>query len=493
MTEEIQQYRKILLETLADYDEDLMLKYFDAPETITPEELIPIIRKCTIQRQICPVLCGSSFRNKGVQRLIDAIIQYLPSPLDMPDVMGINSKTAQEEMRKMDEKEPFSALAFKIATDSYVGKLTFIKLYSGRLCAGDVVYNANTGKRERVSKILEMHSNKQNILESVVAGNIVALVGMKEIRTGDTLCEERNPITLENIVFPEPVLQIAVEPKTKNDEERFTASLAKLSEEDPTFVVTTNEESGQYLINGMGELHLEIILDRLQREFNVACMHGKPKVAYKEAILSETVHTETVKRQTGGKGMYAELKFMLIPATQDEKGLLIDNQIKGGLVPKEYVAGIEKGFKTAMLNGKYGFPLEALSVILLDGNTHSVDSDAYAFEVCAKIGFREAIKSAKVSILEPIMRVEVITPDDYIGNVTGDLNRRRAVVESVDAKIGHQVIKVQAPLAEMFGYVTTLRTLTSGRATFSMEFYRYAQVPSDIKNNILTKERFALI
>ena len=493
MTEEIQQYRKILLETLADYDEDLMLKYFDTPEMITPEELIPIIRKCTIQRQICPVLCGSSFRNKGVQRLIDAIIQYLPSPLDMPDVMGINSKTAQEEMRKMDEKEPFSALAFKIATDSYVGKLTFIKLYSGRLCVGDIVYNVNTGKRERVSKILEMHSNKQNILESVVAGNIVALVGMKEIRTGDTLCEERNPITLENIVFPEPVLQIAVEPKTKNDEERFTASLAKLSEEDPTFVVTTNEESGQYLINGMGELHLEIILDRLQREFNVACMHGKPKVAYKEAILSETVHTETVKRQTGGKGMYAELKFMLIPATQDEKGLLIDNQIKGGLVPKEYVAGIEKGFKTAMLNGKYGFPLEALSVILLDGNTHSVDSDAYAFEVCAKIGFREAIKSAKVSILEPIMRVEVITPDDYIGNVTGDLNRRRAVVESVDAKIGHQVIKVQAPLAEMFGYVTTLRTLTSGRATFSMEFYRYAQVPSDIENNILTKERFALI
>jgi elongation factor G len=374
-----------------------------------------------------------------------------------------------------------------------VGKLTFIKVYSGKLNAGETVYNITTEKRERVSKILEMHSNKQNQLETVTAGNIVALVGMKEIKTGDTLCDEKNPISLENITFPEPVIQIAIEPKTKDDEDKLMTSLSKLSEEDPTFVVRQDEESGQLLISGMGELHLEILLDRLKREFNVQCNFGKPRVAYKEAILEEIFHTETYKRQTGGRGSYASMKFAISPTNLEHKGFTLDNQIKGAAIPKEFVAGAEKGFKVAMLNGKYGFALESLHIILLDGNTHTVDSDALSFEICAKIGFREAIRNAKVCILEPIMKVEVITPDEYMGNVSADLNRRRAVVEQVDAKIGFQVIKAQAPLAEMFGYVTGLRSISSGRATYSMEFLCYARVPADIEQDILKKGRFALL
>jgi len=418
---------------------------------------------------------------------------YLPSPLDMPEVEGINPKTDKEEMRTMDEKAPFAALAFKIATDPFVGKLTFIKVYSGTLKSGETVYNVHTEKRERVAKILEMHSNKQTQLESVTAGNIVALVGMKEIKTGDTLCDEKNPISLENISFPEPVIQIAIEPKTKDDEDKLMASLAKLSEEDPTFVVRQDEEAGQLLISGMGELHLEVLLDRLKREFNVQCNHGKPRVAYKEAILEEILHTETYKRQTGGRGSFASMKFVIPPTDLSQKGFTLDNQIKGAAIPKEYVTGAEKGFKIAMFNGKYGFALESLHVILLDGSTHSVDSDALAFEICAKIGFREAIRNANVAILEPIMKVEVVTPDEYMGNVSADLNRRRAVVEQVDAKIGFQVIKVQVPLSEMFGYVTGLRSISSGRANYSMEFLRYACVPADIEQDILQKGRFALL
>jgi len=493
MLEEVAEARKILLETLCDYDEELMLKYFDAPETITPQDLYPILRKATIAQKVCPVLCGSSFKNKGVQPLIDAIVTYLPSPLDLPAVEGVNPKTEKVENREMDEKVPFAALAFKIATDPFVGKLTFIKVYSGKLNAGETVYNISTEKRERANKILEMHSNKQTQLELVTAGNIVALVGMKEIKTGDTLCDEKNPISLENITFPEPVIQIAIEPKTKEDDDRLMTSLAKLSEEDPTFMVRQDEESGQLLISGMGELHLEILLDRLKREFNVQCNHGKPRVNYKEAILEEIMHAETYKKQTGGKGSFASMKFMISPTNLSQKGFTLENQLKGAAIPQEYVKGAEKGFKVAMLNGKYGFALESLHVILLDGSTHSVDSDALSFEICAKIGFREAIRSANVCILEPIMKVEVTTPDEYMGNVSADLNRRRAVVEQVEAKIGFQIIRAQVPLSEMFGYVTGLRSISSGRANYSMEFLRYARVPADVEQDILQKGRFALL
>jgi elongation factor G len=493
MLDEVHEYRTKLIEKLADLDENLMIKYFDEPGNITSDELISIIRKGTIERKIQPVLCGSSFKNKGVQRLIDAVVMYLPSPIDLLPVKGINPKTELEEVRIMDEKGPFSSVAFKIATDPYVGKLTFIKVYSGKLNAGDVVFNVTSGKRERVSKILQMHSNKQSQLDSVTAGNIVALVGMKEIKTGDTLCDEKAPICLEKTSFPEPVIQIAIEPKTKDDEDRLISSLSKLSEEDPTFIVKQDEESGQLLISGMGELHLEILLDRLKREFNVACNHGKPRVAYKEAILTEIFHSETYKRQTGGRGSYAAIKFRISPTDLTKKGFSFENQIKGSVLQKEYIAGIEKGFKIAMNNAKYGFPLESLHVTLLEANAHTVDSDAMAFEICAKIAFREAIRNTMTVILEPIMKVEIDTPDEFIGNVTSDLNRRRAELKQVDSKIGFQVIKANVPLAEMFGYVTGLRSITTGRASYSMELLKYARVPDDIQETILTKGRFALL
>ena len=493
MLDDVEDYRNQLLETVAELDDKLMEKFFDDPDSLSTEEIVSSIRTATISNTLTPVLCGSSFKNKGVQRLIDAIVRYLPSPADMPAITGINPKSEQEETRKTDEKEPFSALAFKIAIDPYVGKLTFIKVYSGTLKTGDMIYNVSTGKRERVSKIMQMHSNKQQQLESITAGNIVALVGMKEIRTGDSLTEEKHPILLENIDFPDPVIQIAIEPKTKDDEDKLMQALSKLAEEDPTFVVTVSEESGQTLISGMGELHLEILLDRLKREFNVACNHGKPRVTYKEAINDFVKHHETYKRQTGGKGSFAELEFQISPTDSDKKGLIFESQVKGGVIPKEYIAGAEKGFRISMTNGKYGFPLEALTVTILDGSTHTVDSDAMAFEVCAKIGFREAIKNVQTSILEPIMKVEITTPDEYIGNVTSDLNRRRSVLEQIDAKIGYQVIKAQVPLAEMFGYVTTLRSISSGRANYSMEFLKYAEVPAEVKEYILNVGRFALL
>ena len=493
MAEEAAEYREKLIEALADFDEELMAKYFDAPEEITEDELIATIRRSTIERHICPVLCGSSFKNKGVQRLIDAIVRYLPSPLDMPPIKGINPKTEKEEERKMDEHEHFSALAFKIATDPYVGKLTFIKVYSGVLKAGEVIYNVSTGQRERVSKILQMHSNKQTQLDEISAGNIVALVGMKNIHTGDTLAEEKFPISLENIEFPEPVIHIAVEPKTKDDDDKLMSALNKLAEEDPTFVVSVNEESGQTLISGMGELHLDILLDRLKREFNVACNHGKPRVAYKEALIAPVRHKETYKRQTGGKGSFAELDFEMAPMPLDQRGLVLENKIPGGVIPKEYIQGVEKGFKIAMQNGKYGFPVENLHVTLLDGSAHSVDSDSLSFEVCAKIAFREACHEIETAILEPIMKVEITTPDEYIGNVTADLNRKRAVLEGIDAKVGFQIVKAHVPLAEMFGYVTNLRSITSGRATYSMEFLKYAEVPPEIKEYILNVGRYALL
>ena len=492
MADEVETYRTNLLETLAEMDEQLMEKYFADSDSITREELVAIIRKATLERKIQPVLCGSSFKNKGVQKLLDAIVEYLPSPLDMPAISGINPKSETEEQRPMDSTAPFAALAFKIATDPYVGKLTFIKVYSGVLKSGETVYNVSTGKRERVAKILQMHSNKQQPLESVTAGNIVALVGMKEIHTGDSLTDERHPIALENIVFPEPVIQIAVEAKTKDDEEKMMSALDKLAEEDPTFQVKTDSESGQVLISGMGELHLDILLDRLKREFGVECNHGKPRVAYKEALIAPVAFHSAYKRQTGGKGSFAVMDFEMYPLPYDEKGLQFENLVKGGVVPKEYLAGAEKGFKTAMLNGKYGFPILSMAVKVTDGEAHPVDSDALAFEICAKIGFRDALQKTNTAILEPIMHVEITTPDEYIGNVTGDLNRRRSVLEQIDAKVGFQVIHSQVPLAEMFGYVTTLRSISQGRATFSMEFLKYAEVPADVKDYIMNVGRFIL-
>ena len=492
MADEVEQYRTRLLETLSELNEAIMEKYFDDPASITLEEMEETIRKATLERKIEPVLCGSSFKNKGVQRLIDAIVRYLPSPLDMPAIEGVNPKSEEKETRKADVNEPFAALAFKIATDPYIGKLTFIKVYSGELKAGESLYNVTSGKKERAAKILQMHSNKQQPLESATAGNIVALVGMKDIHTGDSLTDERHPVILENIVFPEPVIQIAIEPKTKDDEEKMTLALSKLADEDPTFQVKEDSESGQTLISGMGELHLEILLDRLKREFNVDCNHGKPRVAYKEAVLVPVQHREAYKRQTGGRGSFAVLDFRIDPLPLDAKGLQFTNEIKGDAVPKNYILGAEKGFRIAMSNGKYGFPLEALSVTVTDGESHPTDSDALSFEVCAKIGFREALKGIDTAILEPIMKVEITTPDEYIGNVTGDLNRRRSVLEQIDAKVGFQIITAQVPLAEMFGYVTTLRSISSGRATFSMEFLKYAEVTPEIKDYIMNVGRFIL-
>jgi len=492
MQDEVDEYRTRLLETLSELNESIMEKYFDDPDSITMEEMEETIRKATLERKIEPVLCGSSFKNKGVQRLIDAIVKYLPSPLDMPAIEGVNPKSEEKETRKACVREPFAALAFKIATDPYIGKLTFIKVYSGELKAGESLFNVTSGKKERAAKILQMHSNKQQPLESATAGNIVALVGMKDIHTGDSLTDERHPIILENITFPEPVIQIAVEPKTKDDEEKMTLALNKLADEDPTFQVKEDAESGQTLISGMGELHLEILLDRLKREFNVDCNHGKPRVAYKEAVTVTVQHREAYKRQTGGRGSFAVLDFRIDPLPFDVKGLQFTNEIKGDAVPKNYILGAEKGFKIAMSNGKYGFPLEALSVTVTDGESHPTDSDALSFEVCAKIGFREALRNIDTAILEPIMKVEITTPDEYIGNVTGDLNRRRSVLEQIDAKVGFQIITAQVPLAEMFGYVTTLRSITSGRATFSMEFLKYAEVTPEIKDYIMNVGRFIL-
>ncbi len=492
MADEVETYRTNLLETVAEMDEILMEKYFADSDSITREELVAAIRKATLERKVQPVLCGSSFKNKGVQKLLDAIIDYLPSPLDMPAITGVNPKNGETEQRPMDVSAPFSALAFKIATDPYVGKLTFIKVYSGELKSGETVFNAVTGKRERVSKILQMHSNKQQPLDSVTAGNIVALVGMKEIHTGDSLTDDRHPIILENIVFPEPVIQIAIEAKTKDDEDRMMNALDKLAEEDPTFVVKTDTDSGQVLISGMGELHLEILLDRLKREFSVDCNHGKPRVAYKEALLSPIAYHSAYKRQTGGKGSFAVMDFEMSPLPYDKKGLQFESRVKGGAIPKEYLAGAEKGFKMAMSNGKYGFPVLSMAVTVTDGETHPSDSDAMAFEICAKVGFRDALKETDTAILEPIMHVEITTPDEYIGNVTGDLNRRRSVLEQIDAKVGFQVIHTQVPLAEMFGYVTTLRSISQGRATFSMEFLKYAEVPADVKEYIMNVGRFIL-
>ncbi len=484
----VAEYRQKLIEGVAEENEALMEKFFEDPDSITEEEIIAEIRKATLSMKITPVLCGASFKNKGVQSLLDAVAAFLPAPTDMPNVQGINPKTDKEESRESSEKAPFSALAFKIATDPYVGRLCYFRVYSGSLESGSYVYNANTGKKERISRIMQMHSNKQNPMERIGAGDIGAAVGFKDIKTGHTLCDEQHPIVLESMKFPDPVISIAIEPHTQGDMDKLTNALMKLAEEDPTFTVKSDEVSGQTIISGMGELHLDIILDRLRREFGVDVNQGQPEVAYKEAITTTVQHHEIYKKQTGGRGKFADILFEIGPADEGVTGLQFVNEVKGGNIPKEYMPAIEKGFKEAMLNGVLaGYPMDSMKVTVLDGSYHPVDSDQLSFEVCAKIGFKAACRKASPVLLEPIMKVEVLTPDAYVGDVTGDLNRRRGILENISAKVGVQAIKASVPLEQMFGYVTALRTITSGRANSTMEFSHYSEVTKDLQEAILKK------
>ena len=482
----VAEYRQMLIEGVAEENETLLEKFINDPDSITEDEIVAEIRKATLELRVVPVMCGASFKNKGVQTLLDAVAAFLPSPLDMKEVDGINPKTENPESRAIDPTAPFSALAFKIATDPYVGRLCFFRVYSGALESGSYVYNANTGKKERISRIMQMHSNKQNPLDRIEAGDIGAAVGFKEIRTGDTLCDERHPIVLESMKFPDPVISIAVEPMTTADMDKLEAALIKLAEEDPTFQVKTDEVSGQTIISGMGELHLDIILDRLRREFGVEVNQGRPEVAYKEAITTAVQHHEIYKKQTGGKGKFADILFEIGPADEGVTGLQFVNEVRGGNIPKEYIPAIEKGFKEAMQNGVLaGYPMDSLKVRVIDGSFHPVDSDQLSFEVCAKIGFKEACRKAKPVLLEPMMKLEVLTPDMYVGDVTGDLNRRRGMLENISAKVGVQAIHAIVPLEQMFGYVTALRTITSGRANSTMEFSHYAEVGKDQQDAIL--------
>jgi len=480
------EWREKLVESVAEQDETLMEKFFEDPNSITEEELKHVIRKATLKGVIIPMLCGSAFKNKGVQTLLDAVCAYLPNPLDVASIVGTNPDTGEEIERKPDVGEPLAALAFKIATDPYVGRLCFIRVYSGKIDSGSYVLNTRTGKKERISRLFQMHSNKQQPRDVIEAGDICAAVGFKDIRTGDTLCSLDHPIILESMTFPEPVIGIAIEPKTQKDLDKLSNGLVKLSEEDPTFQVNTDQDSGQTIIRGMGELHLEIIVDRLKREFKVECNQGAPQVSYKETITKEVNLREVFKKQTGGRGKFADISVHIGPIDEGKTGLQFVDQIKGGTIPREYIPSIEKGFKEAMNNGPLaGYKIENLKVVLVDGSFHPVDSDALSFELCARQAFRNAASKAKPILLEPIMKVEVVTPDDYMGDIVGDLNRRRGHVESMDAKFGARVIKALVPLSEQFGYVTTLRTLSSGRATSTMEFSHYAEVPKNIAIAVL--------
>jgi len=475
-----------LIEAVAEYDENLLEKYFDDPDSITEDEVHNALRAATQDMSIIPMICGSSFKNKGVQFLLDAVCRYLPSPEDKDAIVGNDPQTGNEVARKPDVIEPFSALAFKIATDPYVGRLAFFRAYSGRLDAGSYVLNNRTGKKERISRIYQMHSNKQNAIDFIEAGDIGAAVGFKDIKTGDTLSAEKSPIVLESMDFPDPVIGIAVEPKTKVDIDKLGLSLAKLAEEDPTFQVKTDEASGQTVISGMGELHLDIIIDRLRREFKVEVNQGEPQVEYKEALTIATEHREVYKKQTGGRGKFADIVFTLEPAEEGKVGLEFINEIKGGNVPKEYIPSVEKGFRDSMKNGPLaGFEVDAMKVTLKDGSFHPVDSDSLSFELAAKLGFKESARAAKAVIMEPIMNLEVLTPEENMGDIVGDLNRRRGQVNSMDDRAGSKVVKAEVPLSEMFGYVTSLRTLSSGRATSTMEFDHYAETPSNIAESVI--------
>ncbi len=488
MMEEALEWREKLLEAVSEYDDKLMEKFFEDPTSITEREILDALRKAVIDMKIVPMLCGSSFKNKGVQTMLDLVMELLPSPMDKESITGTNPDTGEEVSRQPSVKEPFAALAFKIATDPFVGRLAFMRAYSGKLDAGSYVLNTRSGNKERISRIFQMHANKQNPIECLEAGDIGAAVGFKDIKTGDTLCDEKHPIVLEAMNFPEPVIGLAVEPKTQADSDRLGMSLAKLAEEDPTFKVHTDEETGQTVISGMGELHLEIILDRLKREFKVECNQGAPQVSYKETIQVPVSHREVYKKQSGGRGKFADIQFELIPGDQSKKGLEFINEIVGGSIPKEYVPNVQKGFEQAMKNGVLaGYAVESLKVRLFDGSYHAVDSDALSFELAAKIGFKEASRKASPVLLEPIMKIEVITPEENMGDVIGDLNKRRGQLQGMDTRAGAQVIKAQVPLAEMFGYVTQLRTLSSGRATSTMEFDHYSEAPKNVQEEVLAK------
>ena len=488
LKETVEDFRMQLIEGVAEESDELLEKYMDDPDSLTAEEISAAIRKATIDMRITPVMCGSAFKNKGVQMLLDAIIDYLPSPMDIDAVTGVNPYTKKEEVRGVSADEPFSALAFKIATDPFVGRIAFFRVYSGTLHAGSYVYNANTGKKERISRVMQMHANKQNPLEKIEAGDIGAAVGFKTIRTGDTLCDQKNPIILESMTFPDPVISVAIEPKTQKDIDKLGTGLAKLAEEDPTFRVRTDEETGQTVISGMGELHIDILIDRLKREFKVECNQGQPQVAYKEALIGSTEFREVYKKQTGGRGKFADIHFEIGPSDNGKEGLQFVDEIKGGVIPKEFIPSVKKGFEAAMTNGTLaGYELESMKVRLFYGSYHPVDSDQLSFELAAKIGFKEATRKIKRALLEPIMKIEVVTPEEYMGDVIGDLNKRRGIINGVVAKDAIQIIKAEVPLANMFGYVTSLRTITSGRATSSMEFGKYDIVPDSIAEEIINK------
>jgi elongation factor G len=490
LIDEATEWRGKLLEEIAEYDDTLMEKFFEDPDSISEAEILGALRQACLDNKIVPMVCGSSFKNKGVQTMLDLVMELMPSPLDKESIKGTHPDTGEELVRKPDPKGPFTALAFKIATDPFVGRLCFFRAYTGRLDAGSYVLNTRSGNKERISRIFQMHANKQNAIEYIEAGDIGAAVGFKDIKTGDTLCEEKNPIVLEAMQFPEPVIGVAIEPKTQADVDRLGMALNKLAEEDPTFRVKTDEDSGQTIISGMGELHLEIILDRLKREFKVECNQGAPQVNYKEAINGTVTHREVYKKQTGGRGKFADIVVTISPADEGKEGLQFVNDVVGGNIPREYIPSVEKGFKAAMQNGVLaGYTMDSLKVTLSDGSYHAVDSDSLSFEICAKTAFREALPKAKPILLEPIMKVEVVTPEEYMGDIIGDLNKRRGQLEGMDSRGGAQVIKAKVPLSEMFGYVTTLRTVSSGRATSTMEPSHYAEAPRQIADEVIAKAK----
>tara|TARA_Y100000739_G_scaffold229828_1_gene246514 strand:- start:1303 stop:3417 length:2115 start_codon:yes stop_codon:yes gene_type:complete len=488
--DEAREYRGKLLEAVAEFDDNLLEKYFEDENSLTEREILDALREATISGKVVPMMCGSAFKNKGVQAMLDMVMEILPSPIDTDAIVGNNPNTDIEESRKPSVDDPFAGLAFKIATDPYVGRLCFTRAYSGVLDSGSYVLNTRTGKRERISRIFQMHSNKQNQIEKLQAGDIAALVGFKDIRTGDTLCAEKSPIVLESMDFPDPVIGIAVEPKTQKDMDKLGVALGKLAEEDPTFTVKTDHESGQTIISGMGELHLDIIVDRLKREFSVECNQGAPQVAYREAISKSITHREIYKKQSGGRGKFADINFELSPVDPDfeGEGLQFVDQIKGGNIPKEYIPSVEKGFKMAMENGVLaGYPISSMKVRLFDGSYHDVDSDSLSFELCAKLAFRTAVKEAGPELLEPIMKIDVITPEENMGDIIGDLNRRRGQVEGMEDKAGSKLVKAKVPLSEMFGYVTDLRTISSGRATSTMEFFEFISAPKNIADAVISE------
>ncbi|MDM1397673.1 elongation factor G [Myroides odoratimimus] len=494
MVDDVKQYRGQLIEEIAAYDENLLEKFMEDENSITEDEIHVALRAATLDMSIIPMTCGSSFKNKGVQFMLDAVCRYLPSPMDKEAIEGTDPDTEEPIVRKPSVTEPFAALAFKIATDPFVGRLAFFRAYSGHLDAGSYVLNTRSGNKERISRIYQMHANKQNPVEYIEAGDIGAAVGFKDIKTGDTLCDEKKPIVLESMIFPDPVIGIAIEPKTKADMDKMGTALAKLAEEDPTFTVKTDQASGQTVISGMGELHLDVLIDRMRREFKVEVNQGEPQVEYKEALTREAQHREAYKKQSGGRGKFADIVFKMGPADDvDGKpfvGLQFVNEVKGGNVPKEYIPSVEKGFREAMKQGPLaGFEMDSMKVTLTDGSYHAVDSDALSFELAAKMGYKAAAKAAGAIILEPIMKLEVLTPEENMGDIVGDLNRRRGQINSMDDRAGSKVVKASVPLSEMFGYVTTLRTLSSGRATSTMEFSHYSETPSNISEAVITKAK----